>query len=87
MEFTHEYVGGEYAGVYDSVIIGKTENTEELLEESWPHGIIGPRTSGFTIKGVQFHNFDWGESAALGTCSHCFHPAATDSGARTVSIS
>ena len=52
MEFTHEYVGGEYAGVYDSVIIGKTENTEELLEESWPHGIIGPRTSGFTIKGV-----------------------------------
>ena len=25
--------------------------------------------------------------AALGSCSHCFHSAATDSGARTVSFS
>lgn len=32
MEKVHEYVGGDYAGVYNSLVIGKTANTEELLE-------------------------------------------------------
>ena len=86
MEKTHEYIGGDYAGVYNSVIIGKTENTEELLELASPRGIIGPRTNGMTIKGVQFFNFDFNDASALSTCSHCFHPAATDSGSRTVTI-
>jgi len=36
---------------------------------------------------VVFHDFNFNNAAALGTCSHCFHPAATDSGARTVRIS
>jgi len=27
------------------------------------------------------------EAAALSSCSHCFHPAATDSGARTITFS
>lgn len=62
-------------------------NTEPLLEISSPHGIIGPRSNGFTIRGVQFFEYNWKNAAALGTCSHCFHPAATDSGARTVRIS
>jgi len=39
------------------------------------------------IRGVKFFNYDWSDAAALGTCSHCFHPAATDSGARTVRMS
>jgi hypothetical protein len=86
-EKAHEFYGGDYAGVYDSIIIGKTLNTEPLLEISSPHGIIGPRSNGFTIKGVQFFDYNWNNAAALGTCSHCFHDAATDSGARTVRIS
>ena len=84
-EFAHEFFGDQdYAGVFDALIIGKTLNTEPLLESKSPHGIIGPRSNGFTIKGVVFHDMDFNNAAALGTCSHCFHPAATDSGARTV---
>lgn len=33
---------------------------------------------------MRFYNFDFNDAAAIGTCSHCFHPASTDSGARTV---
>jgi len=39
------------------------------------------------VHNVNFYNFDFNEAAALGSCSHCFHPAATDSGARTVTFS
>jgi len=31
-------------------------------------------------------NFNWGTAAGIGTCSHCFHPASTDSGARTTTF-
>jgi hypothetical protein len=52
-----------------------------------PHGVITPRTENFRIEGTRFYNFDhWSNGAALGTCSHCFHAAATDSGARTVIV-
>jgi len=87
MEMSHEYFGAAYAGVYNSTIIGKTANTEELLDDASPHGIIGPRSNGFTAKGVVFYNYDWNDAAAWGDCSHCFHPAATDSGSRTYTIS
>jgi hypothetical protein len=33
---------------------------------------------------VKFFNFDFGEAAALGSCSHCWHPAATSSDCHTV---
>ena len=33
---------------------------------------------------MRFYSFDWGKAAAFGSCSHCFHPASTDSGARTI---
>jgi len=36
---------------------------------------------------VHFYNFDWNNAAALGTCSHCFHDAATDEGGRTITTS
>jgi hypothetical protein len=72
------------AQVKDALIIGKSENTEQLLEDiRGPHGIIAPRSENFTIDGAKFYNFNWNKAAALGDCSHCFHPAATDSGART----
>ena len=48
--------------------------------------MITPRTENFTVDSVKFYNFDFNGSAALGGCSHCFHAAATDSGARTVTF-
>lgn len=39
-----------------------------------------------TVDGTAFYNFDFNGSGAIGTCSHCFHPAATDSGGRTLSV-
>lgn len=33
------------------------------------------------------YNFDFNDAAGLGTCSHCFHDAATDEGARTITTS
>jgi hypothetical protein len=39
------------------------------------------------VKNVKFYNFDFNDASALGSCSHCFHPRATDQGARTVTFS
>jgi hypothetical protein len=80
-------VGDDGPGIYNALIIGRTENTEELLDAKTPHGIITPRTENFVIRGVKFFNFNWNTAAAFGSCSHCFHPASTDSGARTVRMS
>lgn len=80
---TEDIIDG-YAKVVGGLVVGKSANTETLLENADPHGIIGPRTENFSIEDTKFHKFDWGSAAALGTCSHCFHPASTDSGARTV---
>lgn len=71
----------------NALIIGRTNNSELALEVSEPYGFIGPRTENMRVDNVRFYNFDWGDSAALSTCSHCFHGAATDSGARTVRYS
>jgi hypothetical protein len=53
----------------------------------YTRGIITPRTENFTVDSVKFYNFDWKGSAAISGCSHCFHPASTDSGARTITTS
>jgi len=55
-----------------------------LIEGRTVWGFIGARNEWLTVKDVGFYNFDFGESAAIGTCSHCFHAAATDSGGRTL---
>jgi hypothetical protein len=98
MEFslTGDIIDG-YAKITGGVVIGRTSNTEDQLDSSAPHGIITPRTDNFSIEGARFFNFNWAKSrgngsdnewsttvgaAALGTCSHCFHSASTDSGAR-----
>ena len=65
------------------MVIGKSANGEALLDESDVRGIIGPRWDFFTVRDVKFYNYNFGKTGALGDCSHCFHPAATDSGART----
>ena len=74
--------GDDMARVQDALLIGRSENTEPWLDSVSPHGIIAPRSENFTISGAKFYNYDFNNAAALGTCSHCFHPAATDSGSR-----
>jgi hypothetical protein len=78
-----------YAKIVGGLVVGRSANHEDVLDQQKPHGIITPRSENFTIEKVEFFNFEidgeaWG--AALGTCSHCFHGAATDSGARTVTV-
>lgn len=80
-------IGDGRAMVDGGLIIGKSANTETFLEMGSPHGIISPRSEMFSIKNVKFHNFNFNDAAALGDCSHCFHPAATDPGARTTTVS
>jgi hypothetical protein len=70
--------------IKDGFSVGKSANTEAVLDKLSPHGIITPRDEYFTIDGTDFYNYNFNDAAALGDCSHCFHPAATDSGARTV---
>jgi hypothetical protein len=69
--------------VENGLVIGKSSNEEPTLLSKSPHGVISPRTEYFTVKNTKFYNFNFNNAAALGDCSHCFHPAATDSGART----
>ena len=79
--------GDDMAQIDGALVVGKSSNTDSTLERASPRGIITPRTENFVVKNVNFFNFDWNEAAALGSCSHCFHGAATDSGARTVRFS
>jgi hypothetical protein len=88
MEFAEtDFFGHQMARVEGGVVVGRTNNTDWKLDASSPHGVIAPRTEGFLITGVHFYNFNWRDSAALGSCSHCWHPHATDSGARTIATS
>ena len=90
MEVAKVSVKDQQAMIVDGIVVGRSKNNHEAsLDAKSPHGIITPRTENFTIDGTKFFNFEldeqpWG--AALGTCSHCFHGAATDSGARTVTV-
>lgn len=87
IEFSLAAQFGDFmARVNHSLIVGKTANTEERLDWASPHGIITPRSENFLIENARFYNFNFNTAATLGTCSHCFHPAATDSGARTMSF-
>lgn len=70
-----------------ALVIGHSENAEDRTRWSFSHGIITPRYENFQVHNVSFYNFDIAGKAALGSCSHCFHPAATDSGARTITFS
>jgi len=72
-------------GVYNSIVVGASKGNGNRTFSS--SGIITPRTEFFTIKNVTFYNFDYMDAAAMRDCSHCFHPASTDSGARTYTTS
>lgn len=80
-------VGDARAQINGALIVGNSANAEAMTNAGSQHGIITPRTENFQVHNVKFYNFNLNEQAALGSCSHCFHPAATDSGARTVTFS
>lgn len=76
------------------IVVGKSTNDSVggTLATSSPRGIITPRSEWFGVKNVEFHNWNWMDAlknpaAAIGSCSHCWHGAATDSGARQVNFS
>jgi len=87
MEFSLTEAADNMAQINGGLVIGRSANTEPRLDQASPHGIITPRSENFTVSGVRFYNYNWADAAALGSCSHCFHPASTDSGARTVTFS
>jgi len=73
------------AMVKGGLIVGMSNNHEKRLDEIKrysPHGIIGPRSENFTVDGTSFFNFNIHNASALGSCSHCYHDQATDSGVR-----
>jgi hypothetical protein len=85
-EKTNSVKGIRRAGVYNSTMVAKTNNTfdgdlSDMMDKTY--GVIAPRSEFFTISGAKFVNYDFKQTAALGDCSHCFHGAATDSGSRT----
>ena len=69
-----------------ALVIGHSDNAEELTAEFPSRGIIGPRTEGWQIHNVKFYNFNIADKGAIGTCSHCFSAPSTDSGARTLTV-
>jgi hypothetical protein len=80
------FVRDNRTSINNALVIGKSANTEGVLDMASPHGIITPRRDWFVVDGAKFYNFNWNNAAALGTCSHCFHGAATDAGARTTTV-
>lgn len=68
--------------VQDSLVVGRSMTNSQGTGN--PHGIIAPRSDKWTIKNIRFHNFDFGNAAAIGTCSHCYFDPSTDSDGRTV---
>lgn len=76
-----------YARIDSALIIGRTENADWVSNMSDAHGVIGSRTENFQVHNVKFYNFDINNMAAIGSCSHCYFDATTDSGGRTTSFS
>lgn len=70
-----------------SLVIGHSDNADEITMSVMSHGIIGPRTEGYQIHNSRFYNFDVAGKGAIGTCSHCFSIPTTDSGGRTLTTS
>lgn len=80
--------GDMWARIDGALVVGKTNNTEWLLDNSHPWGVVCPRTENFNVWNVKFYNFNEfsDKQGAIGTCSHCWHDQATDSGGRTITF-
>lgn len=58
MSLTEDMIDG-YAKVVNSLTIGMSDFGEGDLLGASPHGIISPRSEGFTIEGAKFYNYDF----------------------------
>mgnify|MGYP000533537306 CR=1 FL=1 len=85
MEFSDAaYVAmDDYTKVVGGLVVGRSANSENTGDGNFK-GIIGPRSEWLRVEGTSFYNLDFGAASALSDCSHCFHPASTDMGARTI---
>lgn len=81
-EIANSHILG-YANVCSALVIGHTENADEYTMTSEAQGLIGARSEGLTFSNVSFYNFNAENMSCIGSCSHCFFDASTDSGART----
>jgi hypothetical protein len=86
VEISENIIDG-YAMIDGAIVIGRSENADDLTNEVPSHGIITPRTDNYRVNNARFYGFDIADKAAIGSCSHCFSMPSTDSGARTVTFS
>jgi len=86
VSLTEDIVDG-MASVEGGIVVGRTSNSEPVLDKASVIGFFGPRTEGFQVNGLKFYNYDFNKSAGIANCSHCWHDNATDSGSRTVRFS
>jgi len=88
IEWSLVEVAEGYTSIKNALSVGNTGFNDANGELSnltlW--GLITARSENLTVSNVSFYNFDFADSAAFGQCSHCFHDASTDSGARTVTL-
>ena len=68
-----DQAGEDAAGAYNPLLIGRSNNSEDLLMRNNPRGIVTPRTDDCVVRNAKFFNFDWKEAAAFSSCSHCWH--------------
>jgi len=73
IEFSVTAWGNDMARIDNALCVGRSNNTDRRLQMGSPKGIITPRSDNFLVTGVRFHNYDWRNSAALSSCSHCWH--------------
>ena len=75
-------VRDKMAWLENSVMVGQTTNNSGGLGS--PHGVITPQRDGWAVKDVRFYNYNFGNAAAIGSCSHCFKKPATDRDVRHI---
>jgi len=72
IQMSQTFLIGNYSGVFgNNLVVGQSNNTEPALLRSNPTGVVGPRTENWVANGIKFYNFNWGEAACFGSCSHC----------------
>jgi len=66
------------------LIVGRSANTDDALEQSIARGILTPQTDGLVVNDAHFYNFDWvvgnAAVAAFGLCGDCSDSASAGPG-------
>jgi len=59
MSRTDDNKQGGWAKIVGGLVVGKSANTEEALDNASPFGVRTPRTEYFTISGTKFYNYNF----------------------------